>query len=170
LAGARKKMHWLQTSPVSWLSGDEFLRYRRWLVTAEIQETRSLPVAALRLQWLASVNPPYSRAAATDLHRLPEHEVCGESGGAWGPLVVDRIGGKTKPPGWGEQESSANRQTKELRAAFRKKRVQQRAAPGKPVRVNRAETRWPEARRGDTSLSGGGQPGQQIHQRDSIRG
>jgi hypothetical protein len=46
------------------------------------QESRSLPVTALWLQWLASVNPLNSRAAATDLHRLPEHEVCDECGGA----------------------------------------------------------------------------------------
>src|SRR5450432_1174238 len=76
-----RRLHGLQTSPVSWLSGDEFWRCGRNSGCSKTQRTRSLPVAALWLQWLASEYPLYSRAAATDLHRLPEHEVCGDCGG-----------------------------------------------------------------------------------------
>jgi hypothetical protein len=38
------------------------------------------------------MNPPYSRAAATALHRLPVHEVCGDCGGARRPLWVEMVG------------------------------------------------------------------------------
>ena len=103
LASAKNEMHGLQTSPVSWLSGDEFCVAQRKWGTEENSKSSGLPVAALRLQWLASEYPLNSRAAATDLHRLPEHEVCGGCGGARGPLLVTKCG-RTMRPGWGEQE------------------------------------------------------------------
>lgn len=90
MASTGNEMHWLQTSPVSWLSGDEFCVTQRKWGTGKTQKARSLPVAALKLQWLASECPLNSRAAATDLHRLPEHEVRGGCGGARCPLLVTK--------------------------------------------------------------------------------
>jgi len=61
----------LQTSPVSWL-GDNLLREENSRA-AGLRPSRS----EKRCSGAQVKRSPYSRAAATALHRLPEHEVRG---------------------------------------------------------------------------------------------
>jgi hypothetical protein len=90
--GDGKKSRGLRTSPVSWLGGNSgpggawdrrcgaFPRRRRGF------ETQRFAAVAC-----AVFIPPYSRASATALHRLPEHEVRGDCEGRLGPTRGDDV-------------------------------------------------------------------------------
>jgi len=65
-------LSWLRASPVSWLGVDSLRT--KWI---RAQQACGLPAEKKHCSGAQAKSSPYSRAAATALHRLPEHEVRG---------------------------------------------------------------------------------------------